>query len=132
MTKRTKIIYWIVTALLALGMSAQGIAQILQTKGYLDIIVHLCYPPYVLYIIGVWKLLGVVAILIPGFKMLKEWAYAGLFFAMTGAAASHIIAGDTVAQAVPALILIVLTLLSWYLRPSERKLIDIGNQPAFA
>ncbi len=78
MTKKNKVIYWAATGFLAFGMLAQGFAQISHTNGYIDMIVaHLGYPSYFLYIIGVWKILGVIAILVPGFKLLKEWAYAG-------------------------------------------------------
>jgi uncharacterized membrane protein YphA (DoxX/SURF4 family) len=80
MKKRNKIIYWIATGLLALGMLAQGFTQIAHSKGYVDIVVHLGYPVYLLTILGIWKILGVVAVLIPKFKLLKEWAYAGFLF----------------------------------------------------
>ena len=71
MTKRNKIIYWITTGLLAFGMLAQGFTQIFHTKAFVDLFVHLGYPLYFLYIIGVWKILGVIAILIPRFKLVK-------------------------------------------------------------
>ena len=72
MTKRNTIIYWITTGLLAFGMLAQGFTQITHSKGYVDIIVHLGYPIYLLTILGIWKILGVVAVLIPKFQLLKE------------------------------------------------------------
>jgi uncharacterized membrane protein len=84
MTKRNKIIYWVTTGFLAFGMLSQGLAQIFHTKGYVHIIVHLGYPLYFLYIIGVWKILGVIAILIPRFKLLKEWALCRLFLCHVG------------------------------------------------
>lgn len=128
MTKRNKIIYWIITGLLAFGMLAQGFAQILHTKGYVDIInVHLGYPLYFLNIIGAWKLLGVIAILIPRFKLVKEWAYAGFFFVMSGALFSHIVSGDAIKNIFPALILLTLICASWYFRPADRK-INFDNQ----
>ena len=118
-----KIAYWIITAFLAVGMLAQGVAQIMHTKGYVDIIVHLGYPVYFLYIIGVWKILGVIAILVPGFKLVKEWAYAGFFFVMSGAVCSHIATGDSFAEIYPSLTLLLMTVVSWYFRPPGRKLI---------
>ncbi len=127
MTKRNKIIYWVITGFLAFGMLAQGFAQISHTKGYVDIIVHLGYPLYFLYIIGVWKLLGVIAILIPGFKLLKEWAYAGFFFVMSGAVFSHIASGDSLKELAPALSLLILIVLSWYFRPPDRKIISVNQ-----
>jgi uncharacterized membrane protein YphA (DoxX/SURF4 family) len=127
MTKRNKIIYWIITFFLAFGMLAQGVAQILHTKGYVDIIAHLGYPLYFLYIIGVWKILGVIAILIPGFKLVKEWAYAGFFFVMSGAIFSHLASGDSLKELAPALALLILIVVSWYFRPADRKIISVNQ-----
>jgi uncharacterized membrane protein YphA (DoxX/SURF4 family) len=94
MEKRNRIIYWVATVLLALGMLGSGFQQIFQTKEMMTMISRLGYPPYFMRIIGVWKILGVIAILIPNFKLVKEWAYAGLFFTMTGALISHLACGD--------------------------------------
>jgi uncharacterized membrane protein len=127
MNKKNKIIYWVTTGFLACGMLAQGFAQISHTKGYVDIIVHLGYPLYFLYIIGVWKILGVIAILIPGFKLLKEWAYAGFFFVMSGALFSHIASGDSITAVLPALALLILIVLSWYFRPVDRKINSVNQ-----
>ena len=127
MTKRNRIIYWVTTGLLAFGMLSQGVAQIFHTKGYVDIIVHLGYPLYFLHIIGVWKILGVIAILIPRFKLVKEWAYAGFFFVMSGAAFSHIASGDFVNQIAPSLVLLILIVVSWYFRPADRKIILVNQ-----
>ena len=121
MEKRNRIIYWVITVFLAFGMLAQGFAQIFHTKGYVDIIVHLGYPIYFLNIIGVWKILGVIAILVPRFTLVKEWAYAGFFFVMSGAVFSHIASGDPVNSLAPSLLLLILTVLSWYFRPRDRK-----------
>ncbi len=127
MDKRNKIIYWVVTIFLSVGMLAGGIQQALQIGGYNEIITKLHYPLYVLSILGVWKILGVIAILIPKFPLLKEWAYAGFFFAMSGAAISHFAVGQSFTEALPALILLAVTVLSWYFRPSDRKIITKNN-----
>ena len=127
MTKRNKIIYWISTIWLALAMLASGFQQIFQTKGFVDIIVHLGYPLYFMYILGVWKILGVIVILIPKFSQLKEWAYAGFFFAMSGAAFSHIAAGDSVKEVAPSVVLLILIVVSWYFRPADRKIISVNQ-----
>ncbi|HMH31706.1 MAG TPA: DoxX family protein [Puia sp.] len=124
MTKRNKIIYWISTIWLALAMLASGLQQIFHTKGFLDIMVHLGYPLYFPRILGVWKILGAIAILIPRFGLLKEWAYAGIFFAMSGAVFSHIALGDSIKEIVPSLTLLILTVVSWYFRPADRKIIS--------
>jgi uncharacterized membrane protein YphA (DoxX/SURF4 family) len=123
--KAAKIIYWISTAWLAAGMLASGLQQIFHTKSFVDIIVPLGYPLYFLYILGVWKILGVIAILIPKFTLLKEWAYAGFFFAMSGAVFSHMASGDPFSGTVPSLVLLIMTVTSWYSRPADRKIILI-------
>ena len=122
MTKRNKIIYWVVTIFLSIGMLAGGTQQMIQIGGYNEIFASLGYPLYLLSIIGIWKILGVIAILIPGFRLLKEWAYAGFFFAMSGAFISHLVVGQAFAEAVPSLILMTVTILSWYFRPADRKI----------
>ena len=120
--KAGKIIYWIATGFLAFGMLAGGVQQLLQIGAYVDIVTQLGYPIYMLSILGGWKILGVIAILIPKFPLIKEWAYAGFFFAMSGAAISHITVGQPFSEAVPSLILLSVTILSWYFRPDSRKL----------
>ena len=123
MTKRNKIIFWVATIFLSFGMIAGGTQQILQIGGYNEIVTSLGYPLYLLSILGVWKILGVIAILIPRFPLLKEWAYAGFFFAMSGAFVSHIVVGQAFVETVPSLILMIMILLSWYFRPADRKII---------
>jgi uncharacterized membrane protein len=123
MKKRNKIIYWVATIFLSFGMLAGGIQQVLQIGGYNEIVTKLGYPLYLLSIIGTWKIIGVVAILIPKYKLVKEWAYAGFFFVMTGAAISHIIVGQPFVEAMPAIVLLVTIVVSWYFRSADRKLI---------
>lgn len=124
MTKRNRIIYWIATVWLALAMLAGGVQQVLHAKAFVDIFVHLGYPLYFLYIVGIWKILGVIAILMPSFKLVKEWAYAGFFFAMSGGVLSHIAMGDSIGEIFPTLFLLILTVVSWYFRPTDRKIIS--------
>ncbi|MGN6601152.1 MAG: DoxX family protein [Ginsengibacter sp.] len=127
-SKTKKIIYWIATLWLSLGMIATGLVQLFKGKegqGGLDMITHLGYPVYLLTILGVWKIHGVIAVLVPKFPLLKEWAYAGFFFVMTGALFSHIAVGDPFTSLLPALLLLVLTSISWYLRPAGRRNISI-------
>jgi hypothetical protein len=123
MTKRNKIIYWIATVWLALGMTATGIVQLLKMKEETVMMAHLGYPIYFLTILGIWKILGVIAILIPKFPLLKEWAYAGFFFSMSGAVFSHLAIGDGAKELFGPILLIVLTGISWYFRPADRKII---------
>ena len=126
MTKRNKIIYWIATAWLALGMGSTGVVQLLKMKEEGKLFTHLGYPVYLMPILGVWKILGVIAVLVPRFPLVKEWAYAGFFFAMSGAVISHIIVGDAIKELFGPSLLIILTIVSWYFRPSDRKLISVN------
>jgi len=126
MTKRNKIIYWIATLWLALGMLSTGIVQLIKMEEEATMIKHLGYPLYILTILGIWKILGVVAVLIPKFPLLKEWAYAGFFFAMSGAVFSHLACGDSAKEFFGPVLLIILTFVSWYFRPSDRKIISVN------
>src|SRR5258707_11512560 len=126
MTKRNKIIYWISTIWLALGMLSTGTLQLFRANAEGALappgvygITHLGYPVYFLTILGIWKILGVVAVLIPKFPLLKEWAYAGFFFVMSGAVFSHIAIGDPMKEILPGLLLLALTVGSWYFRPAD-------------
>ncbi|WP_353127057.1 DoxX family protein [Parapedobacter pyrenivorans] len=121
MKKRDKIIYWIATAWLALGMLSTGIVQLIKMKEEVAVITQLGYPTYFLTLLGIWKILGVVAILVPRSPLLKEWAYAGFFFAMTGAVFSHIASGSAASELFGPLLLLVLTAVSWFFRPTGRK-----------
>jgi len=122
MTKRNKIIYWIATLWLALGMTSTGIVHLLQMDEAVAKMTELGYPSYILTILGTWKLLGVVAVLIPRFPLLKEWAYAGFFFNMSGAIFAHLAGGSDPIEFFGPTLLIVLTVVSWYFRPADRKI----------
>ncbi len=122
MSKRNKIIYWIATLWLSLGMASTGIVQVLQLKEETEFVLLLGYPAYFLTIIGIWKLLGVVAVLVPKFPVVKEWAYAGFFFVSSGAFISQLAMGHTaIGEWFPAVLLLILTIISWYYRPAGRK-----------
>ena len=124
MEKRKLIIYWIATGLMSFGMLASGIQQVLRTNTMIDMMGHLGYPIYFMSIIGIWKILGVLAILIPGFKLVKEWAYAGLFFTMTGALVSHLACGDYgIKEIIGPVMQTIFIILSWYLRPENRRIV---------
>jgi hypothetical protein len=125
--KAGKITYWISTIWLALGMLSSGIVQVLHLEAETEFIIELGYPVYFLTILGIWKILGVVAILMPKFPLLKEWAYAGFFFCMSGAVLSHLAMNDTFGEIFPALLLLFLTIVSWYFRPEEKKFVSLGQ-----
>jgi len=126
MTKRDKIIYWIATIWLALGMLSTGIVQLLKVEEEVANMTRLGYPGYLLTILGVWKILGVVVLLIPKFPLLKEWAYAGFFFAMSGAVLSHLASGDGAKEFFGPVLLLILTMVSWYFRPADKKVISVN------
>jgi len=121
-TKAAKIIYWIATIWLSLGMAVTGTVQLFRLPDDVALMDRLGYPVYLLTILGIWKLLGVITILVSGFRLLKEWAYAGFFFAMSGAIFSHMASGSTAIDYFGPGLLLVLTLLSWYFRPAVRRI----------
>jgi hypothetical protein len=84
---------------------------------------HLGYPVYFVTLLGIAKILGVIALLVSKFPLLKEWAYAGFFFMMSGAIFTHIAAGNSIGEIFPPLLLLILTVVSWYFRPADRKII---------
>ena len=128
-TKIQSFIYWFATAFLCLALLGTGVQQLLRVEAVGALappfawgIVQLGYPLYFLTIISVWKLLAVIAFVIPGYTLLKEWAYAGIFFLFTGALFSHIASGQQWYELIPATLLLAATIASWYFRPANRKL----------
>jgi uncharacterized membrane protein YphA (DoxX/SURF4 family) len=123
MSKRNKIIYWVATLWLALGMTSTGIVQLIKMDEEVTKMAQLGYPAYILTLLGVFKILGVVAVLVPRFPLVKEWAYAGFIFNMSGAVFSHLISGSEPVELFGPMLLLVLTVVSWYFRPADRKII---------
>ncbi len=123
MTASTKTIgYWAATGLLVLGILSGGIAELLRVPANVEGIVRLGYPAYLVPLLGLAKVLATIALVVPGTPRLKEWAYAGIFFNMVGAALSHAITGDAAWHVVVTLAFAALTLASWGLRPQTRVL----------
>ncbi|MBK8946685.1 MAG: DoxX family protein [Ignavibacteriae bacterium] len=122
MKNKNKIIFWIATIWLSLGMLSTGIVQIIHLEDEVIKMKNLGYSEYFLTIIGVWKIFGVLAILLPKFPLVKEWAYAGFFFVMSGAIFSHFAVGDTLAEFFGPTLLLLLTIISWYYRTEDRKI----------
>ena len=126
--KANKIIYWISTLWLALGMLSTGIVQLFNIKDEVAFILEMGYPVYFLTLLGILKILGVIVLLVPKFPLLKEWAYAGFFFTMSGAVFSHIAMDHSISEIFPPLLLLILTVISWYFRPQSRKIIpEVAN-----
>lgn len=120
--KTQRIGYWVTTSLLALALAAGGTADLLVVPAVQEAMTTLGYPAYVATLIGAWKLLGAAAILAPGMPRLKEWAYAGIFFDLTGAAISHAAVADPASKIITPLVLLGLAIASWSLRPASRVL----------
>lgn len=121
--------YWVATTLIALETFVGGVTDLVHGGTELvaglpvvGVVTHLGYPVYILWILGVWKLLGAVVIVVPGLPRLKEWAYAGVFFELTGAAASYVLHGEITSDLAAPLILAALAMMSWALRPEGRVL----------
>jgi uncharacterized membrane protein YphA (DoxX/SURF4 family) len=123
--------YWATTAVAALDLLAGGLTDLTHGRTAVvagepvtEVLKHLGYPAYLLTILAVWKLLGGIALLVPGFPRLKEWAYAGAFFLYMGAVASGMVFGrdDPGTFIWPPLVFAVITMASWALRPPNRTL----------
>jgi len=106
--KTAKTLYWIVTSLMAAFMLLASVPDILMLPQAVSIFGHLGYPVFLLPFLGTAKTLGVIAVLVPGFHRLKEWAYAGLIFDVIGALYSHLSVGDSASGWTPAVIGLVL------------------------
>ena len=112
--------YWICTVIVALSFLSGGVADVLRPPQVLEGMTHLGYPAYFLIILGIWKVLGGIALLVPRFPVLKEWAYAGMVFDLTGASASHAATRDDLRHVLIPLVGVALVLASWALRPASR------------
>jgi hypothetical protein len=119
-TKPRLVGYWITTGVFAALFLASGVVGLAQVPANVAATRALGYPSYLLTILGIWKLLSVPALLAPRLPRLKEWAYAGIFFELTGAAASHAFSGDTPGRIATPLVLLLLPAVSWALRPPSR------------
>lgn len=118
--------YWATTALFALVLMGGGVADLVRQPDFMALMARLGYPPYLCTLLGIWKVLGAAALLAPGLPRLKEWAYAGAVFDLTGAAFSHLMAGDGIAHAAWPLAFVGVAIASWALRPVGRRL---AHQP---
>jgi len=120
--KSRAIIYWITTILSAIAFIIPGIGNLTHQPHFATDMAHLGYPGYFLSLFGLWKILGAITIVVPNLKRLKEWAYAGMIFDLTGAAFSRISSHDATIMAIIPLIITSVVLASWLLRPDSRKL----------
>ena len=122
-SRRNIIVYWMTTALVVLELAMGGVWDVMRAPQVRGLIERLGYPPYFLVILGIWKLLGSVVLAIPGFPRLKEWAYAGVIFDLTGAVASLFASGLMgVSTTAYPIVMTGVAVASWALRPPSRRL----------
>ena len=121
MTTRA-VVYWAATGYVVFNMLSGGLAELARLQGNIEGMQALGYPLYMMAILGTWKVLGSITLLAPRFPRLKEWAYAGMFFNMTGAAVSHLVVADEAWHVYYTASLAIVVLVSWALRPGSRTL----------
>lgn len=117
-----KIGYWVTLVLFSLAMGLGGVADLMKNPDIMESMKKLGYPEYLALILGVWKIGGVVAITLPRLGLLKEWAYAGFFFDLSGASISHAIMQDELPKVIVPLVLLAIGACSWLLRPESRRI----------
>lgn len=122
MTKTKTLAYWTTTAIVTAELVAGGVLDLAHASSVVSGLEQLGYPTYLLSILGIWRLLAAAALLAPGLPRLKEWAYAGAFFELTGAALSSLAKGDSVGSVATPSILAAFAVASWALRPQSRML----------
>ena len=115
------IAYWVVSGLLVFQLAFSGIGALIKLDFLIESMRHLDLPLYIMNILGSAYVLGAITIIVPGFLKLKEWAYAGVVFAMTAALLSHIMIGDGFEEAFPAAAILSLNVASYLLRPDNRR-----------
>ncbi|MBD3146726.1 DoxX family protein [Microbispora bryophytorum] len=113
--------YWTATAAVAAELAVGGVWDIARIPYVRDLVTHLGYPSYFLVLLGTWKVLGAIALLVPRRALVKEWAYAGAFYTYTGAVVSHLATGYALGEVRVLAVLAALTALSWALRPPGRR-----------
>ena len=122
MTKAGKIIYWVTTGLAALVFFVTGVGNLIPINHIAQDMAHLGYPPYFHIILGTWKILGAITIILPGVSRLKEWAYAGMIFDLTGATFSRLACGDGILTIIVPLLIACFVVASSLLRPQDTDL----------
>lgn len=113
--------YWVATAAIVAENGVGGVWDIARLPFVRNVVLHLGYPSYFLVLLGTWKVLGAIAITVPGRPLLKEWAYAGAFFTYSGAIVSHLTTGYNTVEVAVLVPMLALTVTSWALRPASRR-----------
>jgi uncharacterized membrane protein YphA (DoxX/SURF4 family) len=123
-SKGRKIGYWITTGLVVLSFVGSGVGEVLGNEQAVAPFAHLGYPAYFASLLGTAKILGGVAVAVPKFPRLKEWAYAGMVIDVISAAYSHLRSGDGAQEIATPLVVLAIVLASYFLRPGDRRLPD--------
>jgi uncharacterized membrane protein len=121
-TRTRSNIYWVATILVALAFFVTGIGNLIPIEHIAHDMLILGYPKYFLLILGTWKILGALTLVVPRTRQLKEWAYAGMLFDLTGAALSRLATGTTIVMVVVPALVACLVMISWVYRPESRRL----------
>ena len=121
--------YWIPTLYLVLTSLAAATTAILHAPPLYGEMLRLGYPPHFAVLLGVWKVLGVVALLAPGYPLVKEWAYAGFFIDFSASVVAYAAAGDGVVSYIGPVVSMGALIASWYLRPQSRRLAETYVRP---
>jgi uncharacterized membrane protein (UPF0182 family) len=117
-----RVVYWVCTGLVVFFIGSGGLAYAMKAPAVVQGVVALGFPVHFIVLLGVWKVLGAIAILVPRFPLIKEWAYAGIMIDLTGAAYTSIATGGAWWHAAAPLAIAVLVATSWALRPESRRL----------
>ncbi len=122
-SRRAIILYWVLTLFVAVNQLWAGALDLLRAPPLYNVLLHLGYPPHFATVLGTWKLLAAVALIAPRRPLLKEWAYAGLFFDFTAALVAHAVARDPATAFAGPIVSLAALAGSWYLRPAPRRLV---------
>ena len=118
------VVYWIATGIITAELLFGGVVDLFRWPEVATQwfgVTGIGFPLYFGTILGTWKLLGALALVVPRFPVLKEWAYAGFTFTMTGAIATNLAVGAGLVASVAAAALLLIGAASWWLRPTSRK-----------
>lgn len=124
-SRARSVVYWTTTLVLSAECIVGGLMGAMRLQPFIGIVRHLGYPAYFMTILGIWYILGGLALLVPRFPLLKEWAYAGLFFNYSGALVSHLAARDQITMVIAPVVFGGFVLISWSFRPEGRRLPQI-------
>lgn len=120
--RNATIVYWVATLFVVVTSLWAGVLDLLHAPPLFDALLALGYPAHFATVLGAWKILGALALAAPRLPLLKEWAYAGMFFDFTGAIVAQASAGPDLASCVAPVVSTGALLVSWYLRPPARRL----------